>query len=136
MADRTFIDTNVLIYAIDAADLRKQTLAQAILDPANAGELVISSQVLSEFYVVATRKLGVDGADAQALVDRLTRLPVVVVDAPLVLAAISGSREWGISYWDALIVRAAEAADCRRVLSEDLAGGRSYGSVRIENPFA
>jgi predicted nucleic acid-binding protein len=136
MADRTFVDTNVLIYSIDAADARKQTLARAILDPAGAGDLVISSQVLSEFYGVATRKLGVDGAVAQALVDRLTRLPVVVVDAPLVVAAISGSREWGISYWDALVVRAAEAADCRRVLSEDLASGGSYGSVRIENPFA
>jgi predicted nucleic acid-binding protein len=136
MADRTFVDTNVLIYDIDATDPRKQMRARAILDPAGAGDLVISSQVLSEFYVVATRKLGVDGAIAQALVHRLMRLPVVVIDAPLVVAAISGSREWGISYWDALIVRAAEAADCRRVLSEDLANGARYGSITIENPFA
>src|SRR2546425_11562840 len=120
MAERTFVDTNVLIYSIDGADPRKQTVARGILDPANAGDLISPSQVLSEFYVVATGKLGVNSADAQALVDRLTRLPVVVVDAPLVMAAISGSREWGISYWDALILRAVEAADCRRVLSEDL----------------
>ena len=97
---------------------------------------MISSQVLSEFYVVATRKLGIDTAVAKALVDRLTRLPVVVIDAPLVVAAISGSREWGISYWDALIVRAAEVADCRRILSEDLTNGARYGLVTIENPFA
>jgi predicted nucleic acid-binding protein len=135
MADRTFIDTNILVYDIDATDPRKQRIAQALLDPAGAGDLVISTQVLSEFYVVATRKLGVDGAVAQALVDRLIRLSVVVVDAPLVASAISGSLAWGISYWDALIIRAAEAAGCGRVLSEDLANGAMYGSVKVENPF-
>ena len=93
MADRRFVDTNVLIYDIDAADPRKQARARAILDPADAGDLVISSQVLSEFYVVATRKLGIDSSVAKALVDRLIRLPVVVIDAPLVVAAISGGRE-------------------------------------------
>jgi predicted nucleic acid-binding protein len=136
MADRTFVDTNVLIYDIDAADPRKQSRAREILDAGHAADLVLSSQVLSEFYVVATRKLGIDSAIAQAMVDRLVRLPVVVIDAPLVLAAISGSRTWGISYWDALIVRAAEAADCRRILSEDLGSGVRYGSVTVENPFA
>jgi len=60
---------------------------------------------------------------------------VVVVDAQLVVEAIAGSREWGISSWDALIIRAAQAADCRRVLSEDLGDGGRYGPVRIENPF-
>ena len=135
MAERTFLDTNVLIYEIDSADPRKQKRARAVLDPAGAGDLVISSQVLSEFYVVATRKLGVEGGVAQALVERLVRLPVVVIDGPLVVAAITGSREWGISYWDALIVRAAESADCKRVLSEDLTDGARYGSVKVENPF-
>jgi len=135
MADRSFVDTNILIYDLDAADPRKQARARTILDPARAGDLVVSTQVLSEFYVVATRKLGVEGAIAQSMVDRLIRLPVVVIDVPLVMSAISGSRAWGISYWDALIVRAAEAADCRRILSEDLANGATYGSVRIENPF-
>ena len=55
--------------------------------------------------------------------------------ARLVTAAIAGSREWGISPWDALIVRAAEAAGCRRLVTEDLAHGAVYGSVRVENPF-
>lgn len=136
MAERSFVDTNVLIYDIDAADPRKQARARAILDPSGAGDLVVSTQVLSEFYVVATRKLGVDPSIVQAMVDRLVRLPVVVIDAPLVVSAISGSRAWGISYWDALIVRAAEASDCRRILSEDLANGAKYGSVSVENPFA
>jgi predicted nucleic acid-binding protein len=136
MADRTFVDTNVLVYALDTADPRKQARAREVLDPSRAGDLVTSTQVLSEFYVVATRKLGLDQVIAQAMVDRLIKLPVVVVDVPLVMAAILGRREWGLSYWDSLIIRAAEVADCRRLLSEDLANGTTYGSVTIENPFA
>jgi predicted nucleic acid-binding protein len=135
VAERTFVDTSVLIYAVDAADKAKHERAREILDPSNAGDLVISAQVVAEFFVVATRKLGIATEDAQAMVERLGRLPVVVIDAPLVLAAIAGSRDWTISYWDALIIRAAEAADCRRVLTEDLTAGTTYGNVRIENPF-
>jgi predicted nucleic acid-binding protein len=56
-------------------------------------------------------------------------------DASLVAAAIAGSREWLISIWDALILRAAEVAGCGLVLSEDLADGATYGSVVVENPF-
>jgi predicted nucleic acid-binding protein len=69
------------------------------------------------------------------MVDEIARLPVVPTDMQLVIAAIAGSREWGISLWDALIIRAAEAAGCRRLLSEDLAHGAVYGSIRVENPF-
>ena len=84
-----------------------------------------------------TRKLAtpIPMETAQAMVDELARLPVVATDAALVTAAIAGSRTWGISLWDALIVRAAEASGCARVLSEDLAAGVRYGSVVVENPF-
>lgn len=136
MAERTFVDTNVFVYAIDSSDPARQQQARAALDPTAARDLVLSTQVLSEFYVVATRKLGVEPTTAEAMVTELARLPLVVIDAPLVLAAIEGSRAWTISYWDALIVRAAEAGGCRRILSEDLAAGRTYGTVEIHNPFA
>jgi predicted nucleic acid-binding protein len=74
--------------------------------------------------------------EAEAMVDQLRALPVVAIDASLVAAAIAGSREWQISIWDALILRAAEIAGCGRVFSEDLADGRTYGSIVVENPFA
>jgi len=74
--------------------------------------------------------------DAEAMVRQLSALPVVAIDASLVASAIAGSREWRISIWDALILRAAEVSGCRRVLSEDLADGTTYGSVVVENPFA
>jgi predicted nucleic acid-binding protein len=101
-------------------------------------DLVISTQVLTEFYAVVTRKLAVpvSSDDAEAMVRQLSDLPVVAIDSSLVVSAIAGSRAWQVSIWDALILRAAEVAGCRRVLSEDLADGATYGSVVVENPFA
>ncbi len=137
MTGRTFVDTNVWVYAVDGADPKKQARARALVAPGPDVDLVVSSQVLAEFYVVVTRKLAtpVPMETAQAMVDELARLPVVATDAALVTAAITGCRTWGISLWDALIVRAAEASGCVRILSEDLAAGVRYGSVVVENPF-
>ena len=75
-------------------------------------------------------------SDAEAMVAHLSALPVVAIDASLVAAAVAGSREWQVSICDALILRAAEVAGCRRLLSEDRADGRTDGSVTVENPFA
>jgi predicted nucleic acid-binding protein len=138
MTEPVFVDTNVWVYAVDAADPAKRERALEVVAPARGRDLVVSTQVLTEFYAVVTRKLAVPvpAQDAQAMVAQLSALPVVAVDASLVAAAIAGSREWQVSIWDALILRAAEVAGCRRVLSEDLADGRTYGSVVVENPFA
>jgi predicted nucleic acid-binding protein len=138
MTEPVFVDTNVWVYAVDAADPAKRERALEVVAPARGRDLVVSTQVLTEFYAVVTRKLAVPvpAQDAQAMVAQLSALPVVAVDASLVAAAIAGSREWQVSIWDALILRAAEVAGCRRLLSEDLADGMTYGSVTVENPFA
>lgn len=132
-----FLDTNVLVYAIDDDEPGRKAKALSLLESTPDFELALSAQVLGEFFVVATRKLPrpwpVD--EARAMVDELRRLHVVPVDGSLVSAAIDGSAEWGISYLDALIMRAAEAAGCDVVLSEDLGHGRMYGSVTVEDPF-
>ena len=132
-----FVDTNIWVYAVDTADPTKRQRALEAVAPAPGRDLVVSTQVLTEFYAVVTRKLAVPVPpdDAEAMVRQLMALPVVAIDASLVASAIAGSREWQISIWDALIVRAAEIAGCRRVLSEDLADGRTYGSVIVENPL-
>jgi predicted nucleic acid-binding protein len=137
MTEPIFVDTNVWVYAVDAADPDKRERALEVTSPVSRRDLVISTQVLTEFYAVATRKLVVPVArdEAEAMVRQLSILPVVAIDASLVMSAISGSRDWQVSIWDALIIRAAEVAGCRRVLSEDLADGRTYGSVVVENPF-
>ncbi len=138
MTEPIFVDTNVWVYAVDAADPAKRERALEVTAPARGGDLVISTQVLTEFYAVVTRKLvvPVSAEAAEELVRQLVALPVVAIDRSLVVSAITGSREWQISIWDALILRAAQTAGCRRVLSEDLADGTTYGSVVVENPFA
>jgi len=138
MTEPIFVDTNVWVYAVDAADPAKRKRAMEVTAAAVGRDLVISTQVLTEFYAVATRKLAVpvSSDDAEAMVRQLSDLPVVAIDSSLVVSAIAGSRAWQVSIWDALILRAAEVAGCRRVLSEDLADGATYGSVVVENPFA
>jgi len=137
VTERLFVDTNVWVYTVDGADPAKQERARAVTAPGQGSDIVVSSQVLSEFYVVTTRKLAwpLEEADAASMVERLRQLPVVSVDADLVSRAIAGSREWQVSFWDALIVRAAESAACSVVLSEDLAEDWAYGAVSVRNPF-
>lgn len=137
MSGRTFIDTNVLVYAFDSSEPTKQQTAIHAL--ATTGDRsVLSTQVLSEFYVVATRKL-VDPLAPQVAADvitQLSRLPVVDIDTSLVRSAIEISVRSQISYWDGLIVAAASASGCDRILTEDLASGATINGVEIVNPFA
>lgn len=137
MTDRAFVDTNVWVYAVDADEPARQARARVVLEPSASADIVVSTQVLGEFYVTVTRKLArpVPPDAASAMVERMRQLPVVTLDADHVASAIAGSQAWGISYWDALIVVAATSAGCGRLLSEDLADGTTYGSVRVENPF-
>ena len=133
-----FVDTNVLVYAVDRDEPEKRKRAVDLLRPGADADLVLSAQVLGEFYVVVTRKLArpLSPRVAQAMIAELRRLPTVAIDADLVAEAIRGSDDWQVSYWDALIVRSAERAGCDVVVSEDFAEGAQYGTVRIENPFA
>jgi predicted nucleic acid-binding protein len=134
---RVFVDTNLWVYAIDTADRAKQARALEILDPDAEKDYVISAQVLGEFYATVTGKLrtAVTPADGRSMIERMKQLPVVPIDSLLVEAAIAGSETWRISYWDSLIVSAADAARCAILLSEDLAHGQVYGSVEVVNPF-
>jgi len=138
VTERVFVDTNIWVYAVDASEPHKRDRARAAIAPRADAHVTISSQVLSEFHTVVTRKLESPLSEEQAaqMVDRLSQLPVVPVDGDLVIRAIAGSRSWGISLWDAVVIRAAEVAGCGLVLSEDLADGATYGSVRVSNPLA
>ncbi len=138
MASRTFFDTNVLVYLFDADSPDKQVRARdALSERLEGGTVAVSTQVLQEFFVTVTRKLarpmGADEAESALL--RLMELAVVPVDPDLILAAAVSSRRDRISFWDALILSAAAVAGCEEVLSEDLQHGRSFGRVRVVNPF-
>ncbi len=136
MAERVFIDTNVIVYADDLDAEAKREQAQAILHQVFIdGSGVVSTQVLQEFFVAATRKLGVAPEIARRKVELLARLDVVGVQPSLILDAIDLHRLHSLSFWDALIVQAAAASGCTRLLTEDLQSGRNIAGVRIENPF-
>lgn len=136
MIAKCFIDTNVVIYAADldagARGARARELLQGLK---HAHTLVLSAQVLREFFYAATRKLRMDPLIARDMVRELSALDVVPEDAALVEEAIEISVLDRISFWDALIVAAAVRARCSTLLTEDLNHGQLIGGVRIENPF-
>lgn len=134
-----FVDTNVLVYAHDASETARQAVAQAVL-----GELwrsrsgALSTQVLQEFYVVATRKFDppMPRREARDFVDAYSHWQLVQIDVPLILAASQLEERHTVSFWDALIVEAARRAGATRLITEDLQTGRRIAGVLIDNPFA
>jgi len=135
---RSFIDTNVIVYEYDARDETKRRRAYDLLRSLGPGEAVISGQVLGEFYSTVTRKLpeSLSPADAAQAVERLSAAGNVVPIGPEVVAdAITISERWQLAYWDGLILAAARAGGCARLLTEDLSHGTELAGIRIENPF-
>ncbi|MBF8291168.1 MAG: PilT protein [Chloroflexi bacterium] len=135
---RTFVDTNVLVYAHDAGDPTRQPVARALLEELWAnGSGVLSTQVLQEFYVVATRKFQppMPRAEARELVTLYATWSVVQVDVEMILDAAALEDSAQLSFWDALIVEAAHRAGAARLVSEDLQTGRQIAGIAIENPF-
>ena len=108
---------------------------ELIVDALRANLGVVSTQVLQEFFVITTRKLGVPAEAARRKVELLGRFDVVTLQLELILGAIDLCRLYGLSFWDALVIRAASAAGCPRLLTEDLQHGRIIDGVRVENPF-
>jgi predicted nucleic acid-binding protein len=135
----TFVDSNILVYAHDLSDERRRPIAQALLDDlwrSRGG--VLSTQVLSEFYVVATRKFDppLSRRAARQVVAAYGAWPVVPVDVALILAASTLEERHTLSFWDALIIEAAQRGGTQRIVSEDLQAGRRIRGLLIENPFA
>jgi predicted nucleic acid-binding protein len=138
MSDKTFIDTNILIYAHDVDANTKYDIAKAVLRELwseRAG--VLSMQVLQEFYVNVTRKI------TSPLSKELARLVVsnyaiwCTETTPIeITAAFRIEDESRIGFWDAMIVSAAAKSGASRILSEDLNPGQRIAGILVENPFA
>jgi predicted nucleic acid-binding protein len=138
MPDKEFIDTNVLVYAYDRRDAEKQARAQDLLTTGMENEtVVLSVQVLGEFFTVVTRRIPnpLSTEEAEQVIDLLGILPVMELDLAMVRRAITTHRQYGTTYWDSLILAAAERAGCARVISEDLNPGQSYHGIAVVNPF-
>lgn len=137
MIAEVFVDTNILLYAIDEdpASAAKRHQAQQLLLSEPWGW---SIQVAAEFFVNATspkRPFRLSSADAAALVDTWLAFPTLPLTADLVRAAIDYHSRFQLSYWDAAILAAAKRMGCRTVYSEDLNEGQEYDGVRVVNPF-
>jgi len=131
-----FVDTNILIYAFDDADLRKQQSARlwrAELWKTRRGR--ISFQVLQEFFVIVTRKSMSSREDARAEVRDLLAWMPVAVDAFTLERGWKMQDRYQLSFWDALIVAAAVQASCGYLLTEDLQEGQDLDGVIVVNPF-
>ena len=133
-----FVDTNVLLYAASTVpdEAAKSATARAVL---GRDDVVLSTQVLQEFYVQATRPTRPDPMPediAVALIESWLRFRVVETTVRLVLDALSTARRWRISYWDAAVVEAARSGGCSTLLTEDLQAGMNFAGVTVENPFS
>ena len=134
---RSFFDTNILAYTDDAAEPAKQATALKLHAGCHRrGQAVVSTQVLQEYFVTVTRKMGVDPVIARRKLELFTRMSVVVNQVSDVLAAVDLARLHTLSFWDALIVRAAQQAECRVIYSEDMQHGWKVDGVEVVNPFA
>ena len=133
-----FVDANILIYSEDGADAAKQKAALAWLQVLWLKGLGrVSTQVLNEFYVIATRKLKppMPSGDACAEVRRYELWQPWQVDHATVESAWAVESRYSLHYWDCLVVAAAQHLGCRYLLSEDMAHEQRYGGVQVINPF-
>ena len=138
MTERVFVDTNVVVYAADPAAPRKQRRAAVVMEQVFASPLAtISTQVMQEFYAVATRgsRPRMKHDVAEEVVRDLSTLRVVLLDAQSVLRAVERSGSRSISIWDALIVQSAVESACTVLLTEDLTHGEEIDGVRVVDPF-
>jgi predicted nucleic acid-binding protein len=138
MSDRYFVDTNILMYAHDTAAGEKHARAKALVEDLWQNRSgVVSTQVLQELAVNLCRKAKkpLDAKATREVVSDYLAWQVVVNGGDSILEALELEARYQISFWDALVIHAAQAAGTDVLYSEDLSDGQPYGSVKIRNPF-
>ena len=136
--DKTFVDTNIIIYAYDVTAGRKHNVAGDILAELwNSGTGVISTQVLQEFFVNVVHKIPrpIDKSRAKEIVKDFLKWHVVVNNGDSILEAIDIGVKYGYSFWDSMIIEAAIKGGAASLISEDLQDAQVIGGVTIRNPF-
>jgi len=138
MPEKCFVDTNILIYAHDHAAGQKHARAREVIEGLwTSGNGVLSTQVIQELCINLRRKLAhpLPLTEIRALVQDYLSWEVVVNSPDSALQALEIEERYKVSFWDALILQAAESAGAAILYSEDFAAGQRYGSVRVINPF-
>jgi predicted nucleic acid-binding protein len=135
-AERFTLDTNILVYAVDAREGRKRELATRIIEAAAGLDCPLALQVLGEFYAAATAKLKLEAKDAA---DRAAHLlagfDTFGASVHAVRAALEEAPKGRFSYWDGVLLASAAEAGCTTIFSEDRADGARFGSIAVANPF-
>jgi len=136
MSVRSFFNTNVIVYTDDSSAPAKQGRARALFrEHRRSRSGVVSTQVLQEYFVTATRKLGLSAEAARRKVELLAEFDVAKPELEDILAAIDLHRLHKLSFWDALIVRMAKQSGCTILFSEDMPHARQIEGIRVVNPF-
>jgi predicted nucleic acid-binding protein len=138
MTAKVFVDSNILIYAHDADAGSKQKIAATQIKALWKNRFGrISTQVLQEFYVTVTQKLGkpLSKSDAREIVRDYAQWVATPTSPQTVIRASEIGEVWRLSFWDSLILAAAEEQECSTVLTEDLNSGQTVAGIRIVNPF-
>ncbi len=138
MSDKYFVDTNILMYAHDASAGAKHERARALVEELWRDRTgVVSTQVLQELSVNLRRKTGrpLDAKATREIVADYLTWQVVVNGGESILEALDLEARFHISFWDALVLQAAQASGAEVLYSEDLSDGQTYGSVRVTNPL-
>jgi predicted nucleic acid-binding protein len=131
-----FVDTNILVYAHDGgAGAKYRKSVELLTRLFDSGSGALSVQVLSEFYSVATRKLGIPGAEAEQIIADLGAWAIHSPSHAGLLKACALQRRYKLSWWDALVIQSALETDSRILWTEDLKDGQQFGSLTICNPF-
>lgn len=138
MSDKTFVDTNILVYAHDLDAGKKHEIARQLVSEIwEAQSGVISTQVLQEFYVTLTRKIPspLRRTQVRRLLNNYLAWEVAVNNGPTILQAIEIEENYNISFWDAMILSAAYTKNAAVLITEDLNEGQKIEGITIINPF-
>ncbi len=138
MAQKYFVDTNILVYAHDRSTGAKHDRARQLIERLwSSGEGVLSTQVLQELCINLRRKIArpISVEEVRQLIQDYMSWEIVVNTAESVIRALEIEVRYKISFWDALVLHAAESAGAAILYSEDLSAGQSYGSIQVVNPL-
>lgn len=136
--DKIFLDTNVIVYAYDVSAGKKHEIAVKIMEDLwRSGLGIISTQVLQEFFVVATsnRNKLLDAWTAREIVSDLLKWNVIVNDGNSILDAIELQQRYKYSFWDSMIIESAVRGGATLLLSEDFSERQIIEGMKIKNPF-
>ena len=134
--ERFTLDTNILVYAVDAREGRKRDLAARLIEASVGLDCPLALQVVGEFYAAATTKLKLDAKDAAARATQLIAgFETFSYSVHAVRAALEETPKGRFSYWDSVLLASAAAAGCTTIFSEDMADGARFGSIAVANPF-